>query len=69
MKEAVKVEEHLYEVDGTGIDNIPAQWNYWFSCGACGETLVDMDEPCFPAMEQTECPHCHIPIDWDGWDK
>lgn len=66
---AYKVEAHEYEIDGTGIDDIPPSWDHWFSCGACGETLIDMDEHWFPAMKATKCPHCGELIDWDYWDK
>ena len=63
-EESVKVIAHDYEVDGTGIDDIPAQWSQWFECGACEETLIDMDEHVSPMKR---CPHCNTPIDWDGW--
>ena len=69
MKEPVKVIDHEYEKDGTGVNTIPAQWDVYFTCGACKETLIDMDEPWYPKIKMTKCPYCRTPIDWDGWNE
>ena len=58
--------DHEYEVDGTGIDDIPFQSSVWFSCRNCGETVIDMDDHW---IFYEKCPHCNQPIDWNGWDN
>ena len=55
--------DHRYEVEteyGTWVESC------WFSCGNCGETVIDMDDH---LVFYEKCPHCNQPIDWNGWDN